>query len=173
MVIVEDASVHSHSSMENVAVGGGLEPYAKALFDEVMTAVPAWLERSIGALLATPVESLDPSVRERIDSVVQRTRDDIARDLSRLLATDVDEQRTSPMHVLRRSTGGVTRLLSEMGVPPVLRDEFDASVMPDDPFALGPLTWKDLSEEVHDAGITWGAWKAATVLQRRRSEGKA
>jgi hypothetical protein len=25
---------------------------------------------------------------------------------------------------------------------------------------------------VHEAGITWGAWKAATVLTRRRAEGK-
>jgi hypothetical protein len=44
--------------------------------------------------------------------------------------------------------------------------------MPHDHYAVGPLTWKDLSEDVHDAGITWGAWKAATVLTRRRAEGK-
>ena len=44
--------------------------------------------------------------------------------------------------------------------------------MPDDVYAIGPLAWSDLGEEVHEAGITWGAWKAATVLVRRRAEGK-
>jgi len=33
------------------------------------------------------------------------------------------------------------------------------------------LTWRDLGEEVHDAGISWGAWKAATILTRRRADG--
>jgi hypothetical protein len=44
--------------------------------------------------------------------------------------------------------------------------------MPDDMFALGPLTWRDLGDDVHDAGIEWGAWKAAMIISRRRDEGK-
>jgi hypothetical protein len=29
-----------------------------------------------------------------------------------------------------------------------------------------------MGDDVHEAGISWGAWKAATVLTRRRAEGK-
>jgi hypothetical protein len=73
---------------------------------------------------------------------------------------------------LRRSTSFATAVLQEAQIPPVHRDEFDKSALPDDVYAIGPLTWRDLSEEVHEVGITWGAWKAATVIQRRRAEGK-
>ena len=44
--------------------------------------------------------------------------------------------------------------------------------MPDDVYAIGPLAWIDMGDDVHEAGISWGAWKAATVLTRRRAEGK-
>lgn len=158
--------------MDDRAVSDDLEPYSGALFDEVVRAVPAWLHRSIGALLDASGTVVDASVRARLDEVVDATRDHVARELSTLLAQDVDAQRSNPLHVLRQSTVGVTRLLEELGVPHVRRDEFDASSMPGDVYALGPLTWKDLSESVHDAGITWGAWKAATVMQRRRAEGR-
>jgi len=65
-----------------------------------------------------------------------------------------------------------TALLIEAGIPPVRRDEFEVRSMPDDMFALGPLTWRDLGDDVHDAGIEWGAWKAAMIISRRRDEGK-
>jgi hypothetical protein len=38
-------------------------------------------------------------------------------------------------------------------------------------FGLGPASWTDVDPELHEPGITWGAWKAMTVLRRRRDEG--
>ena len=57
-------------------------------------------------------------------------------------------------------------------VPEVLRDEFDASINPDDVYSLYPAHWSDIDESLTEPGIVWGAAKAATVLQRRRAEGK-
>jgi hypothetical protein len=44
--------------------------------------------------------------------------------------------------------------------------------VPDDLYGLGPATWSDIDPAMHDPGIAWGAWKAMTVLQRRRDEGR-
>ena len=60
--------------------------------------------------------------------------------------------------------------LAVLGVPEPQRDEFERSAMPDDTYALGPVAWIDLGQEVHDAGIEWGAWKAAVIISRRRQE---
>jgi hypothetical protein len=88
-----------------------------------------------------------------------------------LLATDLDEQRTNPLAVLRAAVAGPTAVLRSAGVPPVRRDEFDERAFPDDVYGLGPATWRDVDESLHDPGLMWGAWKAATILRRRRSEG--
>ncbi len=96
----------------------------------------------------------------------------LTEQLSRLLATDVDEQRRNPLQVIRESTAPMNDVLRSFGVPEPHRDEFERRSMPTDVYAIGPLTWRDLGDDVHDAGIEWGAWKAATVLTRRRAEGK-
>lgn len=173
VVTGKTASIHSHPSMDDAVASGGLEPYSKALFDAVIAAAPGWLDRSVDSLLRARGADIDAAQRRRLEEVLRGTVDDIARGLSTLLAEDVDRQRSNPLHVLRQSTGAVTELLNEWNVAHVHRDEFDVSAMPNDVYGLGPFTWKDLSDEVHDAGITWGAWKAATVLQRRRAEGRA
>ena len=65
-----------------------------------------------------------------------------------------------------------TELLQRRGVAPPPSDDFAASRFPDDPYRLGPATWADVDDELHLPGLTWGAAKAMTVLQRRRDEGR-
>lgn len=129
-----------------------------------MTAVPQWI--------TSRMSSLDPHGVVNVSQVVADTVQFVREQLRKLLSTDVDDQRENPLHVLRQSSKYATSALRDAGISPVHRDEFDQKSMPDDVYALGPLTWRDLSDSVHDAGITWGAWKAATVLSRRRAEGK-
>jgi hypothetical protein len=107
-----------------------------------------------------------------VETVIQETSAQIQGDLLSLLSTDVDLQRFNPLQVIREANVFANRALDTARVPVPHRDEFDAQVMPHDTYAFGPLTWRDLSDDVHDAGISWGAWKAATVLTRRRAEGK-
>jgi hypothetical protein len=107
-----------------------------------------------------------------VEAVIQETSAQLQGDLLSLLSTDVDQQRFNPLQVIREANVFANRALDAAGVSVPHRDEFDAQVMPHDTYAFGPLTWKDLSDDVHDAGISWGAWKAATVLTRRRAEGK-
>jgi hypothetical protein len=102
------------------------------------------------------------------DAAAAQVGDEVAA----LLAMDVDAQRTNPLAVLRGAVRFPSGVLRDAGVPEVVRDGFAERSFPDDVYDLSPATWRDFGEDVHDAGIVWGAWKAQTVLRRRRAEGK-
>lgn len=152
--------------MVNAVNTQGLEPYPQALYDAVISAVPAWILGRMEQLTGTS------GAHEVLENAAQEVAVLVRTELLQLLSTDVDAQRMNPLHVLRACTAPATAALRSLGVPEAARDQFDQSVMPDDVYALGPLTWRDLGEEVHDAGINWGAYKAAVVISRRRDEGK-
>ncbi len=150
--------------MEDNRDASALEQYPASLYDAVCRDAGAWVERRLLEI----ADGADVDVAAVTDAVTSTMR----RELLDLLTQDVDAQRENPLHVLRRATRHATAALSAAGVPFAERDEFEQRAMPEDVYAFGPLTWRDLSENVHEAGITWGAWKAATVLSRRRAEGK-
>lgn len=149
-----------------------LEPYPQELFDAVMEAAPGWIRNRIVAIATAELGVCPAELHDCLDEISGATSEVIARNLAQLLSTDVDEQQTNPLHVLRGATLVATGALQNAKVTPVRRDEFEVRAMPNDIYAIGPLTWRDLGESVHEAGITWGAWKAAVVLSRRREEGK-
>ena len=149
-----------------------LESYPRDLYVAVMQAIPAWVARRMLEIASHGGVSAGADFMEAIESVSRETMQQLSGDLLALLATDVDHQRFNPLQVIREANVFANQSLAILGVPTPRRDEFDAQVMPHDHYAVGPLTWKDLSEDVHEAGISWGAWKAATVLTRRRAEGK-
>lgn len=150
--------------MENDRDASALEPYPAALYTAVCSDAGAWIERRLREI-AVGADIDVAAVTAQVESTMRC-------ELFDLLAQDVDVQRENPLHVLRRATRHATQALAAAGVPAAVRDEFEQRAMPEDAYSFGPLTWRDLSENVHEAGITWGAWKAATVLSRRRAEGK-
>jgi hypothetical protein len=152
--------------MVNTSDISNLEDYPRALCESVIAAYPSRLTARITAIAHGDVSA------EVIADVVKSCADSVAPQLIELLATDVDAQRSNPLQVLRLSTVEANNVLKNAAITPPRRDEFEVSAMPHDEYAIGPLTWLDLGETVHEAGISWGAWKAATVLTRRREEGK-
>ena len=144
----------------------GLESYPQALYDAVMSGVHEWILGRMQMLVRTS------EAHELLQNAAQAVSALVRTELLQLLSTDVDAQRMNPLHVLRACTSPATAALKSLGVPEAVRDQFEESAMPDDVYALGPLTWRDLGEDVHDAGINWGAYKAAVVISRRRDEGK-
>lgn len=145
---------------------------ADRLADAVAASYATWLESRVVAVCRSAGRPLSPEVRSRLSGEVRATADEVLADLSRVLATDVDDQRENPLHVLRRGSRRIAAFLAAESVPAPVRDEFEERAMPDDVYGIGPLAWRDLGERVHEAGIEWGAWKAAVVLTRRREEGK-
>ena len=151
---------------------GQLSEYSQTLFDTCVVAVPEWITNRIQNVCLMSGGVVPEIVTTKVAGVAHATQAQVQIDLMALLSVDVDAQRTNPLQVLRGSTLMATALLIEAGIPPAQRDEFEVRSMPDDMFALGPLTWRDLGDDVHNAGIEWGAWKAAMIISRRRAEGK-
>lgn len=131
-----------------------------------------WLVRTIEAAArrggCRPAELDDAELRR----VVDRTERAIVADLVDLLGQDVDDQRTNPLSVYRAHLGPATEFLRSAGATPPSGDRFADERFPGDPYHLGPATWSDIGDEMHLPGLVWGAWKAKTVLDRRRDEGK-
>ncbi len=112
---------------------------------------------------------VDPAdVADELDRTVEGAADLALAHLAELLATDVDLQRTTPLSVFRVATSPVAAFLRERGVHPPPATPMSSA---GDEFQLEPTTWSDIDGALHEPGLRWGAWKAMTVLARRRDEG--
>lgn len=89
--------------------------------------------------------------------------------LNALLALDADAQSTNPLSVLRWGVRFPTEVLTAHVIPPIRRDDFAVRAFPSDAYGLSPATWADVDEALQEPGLIWGAWKAKTVLTRRRA----
>jgi hypothetical protein len=148
-----------------------MDPYPAALAEAIEAALPGWVERSVARVASAYWGAVPEEVRAAAAAAGERARAEVGREVGALLATDVDDQRSNPLSLLRGAVRYPTAVLREAGVPPVARDEFAEQAFPDDIYDLAPATWRDVDESLQEPGIAWGAWKAKTVLDRRRSEG--
>ena len=128
--------------------------------------MPPWLQRF--AVDECGRRGLDPdSIEPDLELVARDAADTALTDLADLLATDVDEQRTTPLSLLRASTAPISEFVHRHA--PAGAADSGAGRGGHDP--AGPATWSDVDPALHVPGLTWGAWKAMTVLARRRDEG--
>jgi hypothetical protein len=147
-----------------------MDAYVQQLADAVADVVPQWLVRCVidaarrlGAV-PTPALRTDAEAMSRVAAPI------VIAELNELLATDVDAQRTNPLSVLRRAVRYPTEVLSRHGVAHARRDDFAVRAFPADVYALSPASWADVDESLQEPGLIWGAWKAKTVLDRRRTD---
>jgi hypothetical protein len=164
--VVADASADDPAALERLA------ELASALADGIEDALPRWVVGSVEGLTVAWQGSVPPEVSAAATSAGRAARDDIVPAVRALLATDVDEQRTNPLALLRGAVAYPTAVLIEAGVPEVVRDPFAEQVFPDDVYDLAPAGFGDLDPDLHDAGLAWGAAKAFVVLNRRKAEGR-
>ncbi len=162
--VVPDANVPDDSD-DALALRG----HAGALLDAVTAALPGWVERSVAdryqqwAGRSAPAAVVEHARQAGLDAVVA-----LEPPLRDLLATDVDQQRSNPLAILRSAVRFPTEVLQEAGVPAVARDAHAEAMFPDDPYDLSPATFADLDDSVHEPGLVWGAAKAHVVMARRR-----
>jgi hypothetical protein len=107
-------------------------------------------------------------VRAAAAEAGRRAATEVAREVRDLLALDIDDQRTTPLSLLRRAVRYPTEVLRAAGVPPVVRDEHQERLFPEDDYDLAPANFADVSPDLADVGLAWGAAKAYTHLERRR-----
>ncbi len=145
-----------------------LAAYATSLADAIEVAIPVWVERSVRTVLADQGLTLDEDGAERLRAAADEARRDGMSRLRELLSTDIGEQRTNPLSVLRSLVRHPTGVLQKAGARPVARDEFAERNFPGDVYDLTPAAFADVDPALHEPGLLWGAAKAHVHLARRR-----
>jgi hypothetical protein len=144
-----------------------VEPHATALADAVVDALPGWVERSVTrVLVAWRSEAPDPAVLEAARGAGHQAAAEVGAEIRALLAADIDDQRTTPLALLRSAVRYPTEVLLAAGVPPVDRDPVQARLLPDDLYDLSPASFADVDPALAEPGMVWGAAKA--FAHRRR-----
>ena len=145
-----------------------MEEYANALADAIEEALPRWVERSVERILVAYAGAADPAAMAEAVAAGSRAVAEVMPRLRALLATDIDEQRTNPLSLVRAAVSYPTEVLRAAGVPGIVRDEHDERHFPDDDYGLTPMAFADVDPSLHELGILWGAVKAKAHLDRRR-----
>jgi hypothetical protein len=104
---------------------------------------------------------------DEVATAAQEVTTTVTSELAALFEQEVDQQATTPLSILRGApVRVVTEVLERRGVPAIERDAGAIALHPDDPYDVTPGGFVDLSEEVHQAGLMWGAAKAHLHLRR-------
>ena len=147
-----------------------MNEYPQRLVDAVGDVVEVWLVRCVVDTAVRSTGTCSEELRTAAESMARLTGPQVMSDLSALLETDVDAQRSNPLSVFRNAVRYPTRVLRDAQFPEVRRDEFAIRSFPDDVYNLSPATFADVDERLVEPGLIWGAWKAKTILDRRRAE---
>lgn len=142
---------------------------AEALARAVDEVLPGWVERSVERLLRAATGGADPVAMADAREAGQRARMEVGARIRALLETDIDDQRTNPLALLRGAVSYPTEVLRRAGVPAVPRDDFATERFPEDLYDLTPASFADIDPSLQEAGIAWGAAKA--WLHKRRHGG--
>ena len=139
-----------------------MQEHATALANAIVDALPGWVERCVARRLGRA----DAAVSEAAHEAGVRAADELGREVRDLLAADIDDQRTTPLALLRTGVRYPTEVLRDAGVPPVERDPVQVRLLPDDIYDLSPATFADVDPALAEPGMVWGAAKA--LAHRRR-----
>jgi hypothetical protein len=148
---------------------GRVDEHAAALLAAVDAALEPWLVRCVTERMVAWSGSCPPEVAGEAAGAAAEGREEVTGRLTALLETDIDEQRSTPLAVVRSAVRWPTRVLAGAGVPPVERDEFAERSFPDDVYDLSPASFADVDEQLREPALVWGAAKAFEHKRRHRS----
>jgi hypothetical protein len=147
-----------------------VQSHATALADAVDAALPGWVERSVARLVVAWTGSdPEPAVLEAARAAGRQAASEVGAAVRALVEADVDDQRTTPLSLLRAAVRYPTEVLRAAGVPPVERDAIQERLLPDDVYDLSPATFADVDPSLAEPGMLWGASKALAHRRRHQS----
>lgn len=173
--------------MSDAGVSVDVAEYGAALADGIEAALPGWVERQVAETLAAWVAAqagggLDlgcvdrpnpshpsggPDVTAEARAAGRRAAEEVGPQVRELLERDIDDQRTTPLAVVRGAAVRYpTDVLKGAGVPPVMRDAAAEELFPEDLYDLAPAAFGDLDPDLADVGLRWGAAKAFEHMRR-------
>ena len=143
-----------------------LRRYADALAAAIEQAVPGWVVRSVERLVGAWSGTVPQEAKAAARDAAEQAQAQVGPAVRQLLQSDVDEQRTTPLTLLREAVSYPTAVIREAGVPAVERDEFAQKAFPADMYDLSPATLADVDQSLAEPGLAWGAAKA--FVHKRR-----
>jgi hypothetical protein len=142
-----------------------------AIVEGVERELPSWAVRGVVRILDA-WGRIDPPTRVQADRDAEAagaaacTR--VVGELRVLFAIDAEQQRATPLQVVRTAHREPTALLESLGIPHVVRDEFDERSWPDDVYGLVPHTLGDLGDpDLGPLHLAWGMAKTGVLRARR------
>jgi hypothetical protein len=145
---------------------------AARLVDGVERFGAAWVVAAVTGIVDA-WGKLDPAARTNTLAAAQGAGSAaaarVADELRSFFATDVSEQRTTPLEIIKSLRTEATAVLRDAGIPEVERDEFEARAFPDDMYGIvlkSPVELGD--EELGGALLAWGMGKAKTLRARAK-----
>jgi hypothetical protein len=146
-----------------------MSEYASALADQIDAALGPWVVRCVTTRAEAWRGSVDPVIAAAATAAGRQAQAETGSAVRALLAADIDDQRTTPLALVRAAVRYPTEVLRHAGVPPVVRDPFDERAFPDDIYGLSPASFADIDPSLADPGLAWGAAKAFEHKRRHRS----
>lgn len=143
-----------------------MDEYATALYESVVAAVPGWIRRSVDHVVVATGSAPGPEVTKAAVEAGLRAQLEVGPQLKELFDTDIDEQQTTPLNIVREAVTHATAVLHAAGIPPVARDETRRRLFPDDHYDLAPASLGEIDPALSEPGLIWGAQKAMAHLQR-------
>jgi hypothetical protein len=130
-----------------------------------------WVERSVAHILdawgRSSPEERARAERDAIDAGTAATVR-VVGELRALFALDPEEQRSTPLEIVRRAYREPTAVLAAAGIPPIERDEFAERAWPDDSYGLVVHSLGDLGDaDLAPFQMAWGLSKAKVLRARR------
>jgi hypothetical protein len=148
-----------------------LREASDAIVAGVAQELPGWVERSVTHILdawgRTPPDVRDRAEREAV-TAGQTATARVTAELRALFALDPQDQRSTPLELVRAAYREPTAVLAAAGVPPVERDDFAERAWPDDTYGLVVHGLGDLGDvELAPYQLAWGVAKAKVLRARR------
>ena len=146
--------------------------YAGPMADGIEAALPGWVEGCVALVMTAWSGAVPPPVAEQARHAGLEAAATVGPRVRALLEADIDEQRSTPLAILRAAAVSFpTDVLLAAGVPAVVRDRAAEELFPDDVYDLVPASFADLGgPDLADSGLRWGAAKA--FEHKRRHGGR-
>ncbi len=142
--------------------------YSQELADAIDGQIEGWVTRSVRSRCSAAGVELTDELEVALSRAARTCRVDVGARMKDLLTSDIDEQRTTPLAIIRSSIHYAADILASAGAGPVERDEFERRSFPDDIYALSPASMSDVDESLAEPAIVWGAAKAHIHRSRHR-----
>ena len=148
----------------------------QAIVAGVEANLPGWVSHQVERILAAWGRcdaTTQAQAMAAAETAGTRAATRVSAALRDLFAQDPSQQMLTPLEIVRTAVREPTEVLAGVGIPPVVREDFDVSSWPDDIYGLVPRALSDLQFtqgndwDLGPLQLVWG--HALAAVRRPRS----